>query len=220
MSATVHISSPAQFRTLLSTSNVVITDFYADWCGPCKTIAPVYEQLSAKFSKPKAITFTKVNVDQQQQIAQQYGVSAMPTFLIFRGGSVVNTIRGADPRGLTAAVEAAVKSGPASTASIYSTPGRKLGGAPSAGPRQSLSRPFSFSIKGWIQAIITFFGLYFISLFSLDPYTAAENSPFNIHRAPEQKTAPIGGVRGAARPGASPPAGKRVGTLADITGGS
>jgi thiol-disulfide isomerase/thioredoxin len=49
---------------------------YADWCGPCKTISPVFESLSTKFSKPRAITFTKVNVDNQQEIAQKYGVSA------------------------------------------------------------------------------------------------------------------------------------------------
>jgi thiol-disulfide isomerase/thioredoxin len=49
---------------------------YADWCGPCKAIAPTYESLSTKHSKPNKVTFTKVNVDQQQGIARQYGVSA------------------------------------------------------------------------------------------------------------------------------------------------
>ena len=94
--STVHIGSAGQFRTLLTSSNIVITDcehpslsehisrffinschlVYADWCGPCKAIAPIYEQLSTKYSKKDAITFAKVNVDQQQQIAQQYGVTA------------------------------------------------------------------------------------------------------------------------------------------------
>jgi len=217
MSATVNIASAAQFRTLLSTSNIVVTDFYADWCGPCKAIAPVYEQLSSKYSKPKAVTFTKVNVDNQQQIAQQYGVSAMPTFLIFRGGSVVNTIRGADPRGLTAAVENAVKLSPAAAKPTFSTPGRTLGG-PSARPRTSLNRPLSATLYSWYQAIFTFLGLYFTSLFSLDPYTAAENSSFNIHRVTPPKTS--GSVKIGGKAAAAPPTGRRMGTLADITGGS
>lgn len=97
MSPTVSIGSSAQFSKLLGTSSIVITDcksihsidhprpgvlltsfhqVYADWCGPCKTISPTFESLSTKYSKPNRITFTKVNVDNQQEIAQQYGVSA------------------------------------------------------------------------------------------------------------------------------------------------
>jgi thioredoxin 1 len=106
-----------------------------------------------------------VNVDSQPDIARQYGVSAMPTFLIFRSGSVVQTLRGADPRGLTTAVENAVKLAGAAK-SAYSTPGRTLGG-PSGRPSQSLWWPLSWNINGFLNPLITFFGLYFISLFSV-----------------------------------------------------
>jgi thioredoxin 1 len=76
MSPTVAVGSSGEFSKILSTSSIVITDFYADWCGPCKAISPVFESLSEKHSKPGRITFTKVNVDNQQAIAQQYGVKA------------------------------------------------------------------------------------------------------------------------------------------------
>ncbi|MCJ1471814.1 hypothetical protein MMC13_000455 [Lambiella insularis] len=105
MSQTKHISSAGEFTTLLASSRVVVTDFYADWCGPCKQIAPVYEQLSAQLSRPSKVTFTKVNVDQQTEIAQTYGITAMPTFLIFKNKQIVETIRGADPRKLSDVVK-------------------------------------------------------------------------------------------------------------------
>jgi len=49
---------------------------YADWCGPCKQIAPVYEQLSARLSRPNKIAFAKVDVDKQQEVAKKYGITA------------------------------------------------------------------------------------------------------------------------------------------------
>jgi thioredoxin 1 len=90
---------------------------------------------------------------------------SMPTFMIFRGGKPINTIKGADPRALTSAVEAAVKSAPASKP-LYSTPGRTLGG-PGIKPAQSLNRPASASLQEFFSAIIAFFGLYFVTLFSV-----------------------------------------------------
>jgi thioredoxin 1 len=135
----------------------------------------------------------------------------MPTFLIFRSGSIIETIQGADARKLTSAVENAVKlAGAANPA--YSPVGRTLGGPPAR--NQSLSRPFNY--KGVIDAIIAFFGLYLISLFSFDAYAAAENSPFNVHRPqqePKQKAGPGG------KTGAAPQVGKKLGTISDITGG-
>ncbi|KAL3417857.1 thioredoxin [Phlyctema vagabunda] len=104
MSKTIQIASPAQFSDLLKSSRIVVTDFYADWCGPCKTIAPLYEQLSGSLSRPNQITFTKVNVDTQKEIAAKYSVSAMPTFMIFKQGEIVEKVQGADPRKLEGVV--------------------------------------------------------------------------------------------------------------------
>lgn len=88
----------------------VVADFYADWCGPCKAIAPSYEQLAKKHSLPDYLAFTKVNVDNVQQVAAEYGVSAMPTFMFFKNGKQVAVngqalIRGADVRSLNGAAE-------------------------------------------------------------------------------------------------------------------
>ncbi|OCK84124.1 putative thioredoxin [Lepidopterella palustris CBS 459.81] len=105
MSKTVHIESAAQFSSLLSSSRIVVVDFYADWCGPCKAIAPMYEQLSAQLSRPNIITFTKVNTDTQSQVAQSYGITAMPTFMIFKNGREVSKIRGARAQELSEAVK-------------------------------------------------------------------------------------------------------------------
>jgi len=52
---------------------------YADWCGPCKTIAPLYEQLSAQLSRPNIITFTKVDTEKQTEVTQSYGITAFVT---------------------------------------------------------------------------------------------------------------------------------------------
>lgn len=89
----------------------------------------------------------------------------MPTFLIFRSGTVINTIRGADRGALTSAIENAVKlAGPAKPS--YSSPGHVLGG-PSARPRQSLSRPWLWDLNKLMTTIINFIGLYLASLFSV-----------------------------------------------------
>ncbi|TVY83299.1 Thioredoxin-like protein [Lachnellula suecica] len=100
MSKTVQIASPAQFSDLLKSSRIVVTDFYADWCAPCKAIAPIYEQLSAQLSRPNQITFVKVNTDTQKEIASKYAITAMPTFMICKQGKVVEKVQGADPRKL------------------------------------------------------------------------------------------------------------------------
>jgi thiol-disulfide isomerase/thioredoxin len=78
---------------------------YADWCGPCNQIAPVYEQLSQSLSRPNAVTFVKVNTDSQTEIAGAYAVTVLPTFIIFRDGKVLEKVQGADPRKLQAVIK-------------------------------------------------------------------------------------------------------------------
>ncbi|EGS16988.1 putative thioredoxin protein [Thermochaetoides thermophila DSM 1495] len=96
-SKTVNIDSPGQFSELLKSSKIVVADFYADWCGPCKQVAPVFEQLSYTLSRPNLVTFVKVNTDKQKDIAQAYRVTALPTFIVFANGKVIERVQGADP---------------------------------------------------------------------------------------------------------------------------
>ncbi|KAH0308412.1 DUF1000-domain-containing protein, partial [Aureobasidium melanogenum] len=117
----VHIVSPQQFSSLLSSSRIVVTDFYADWCGPCKAIAPFYEQLANSLSRPNQITFTKVNTDNQRDIAQTYNITAMPTFMVFKNGRETQRIRGADPKALDAAVKSLASEAESSSADASSS---------------------------------------------------------------------------------------------------
>ncbi|TKA22447.1 hypothetical protein B0A50_07990 [Salinomyces thailandicus] len=127
MSKTVQVTSAQHFTQVLNSSRIVVADFYADWCGPCKAVAPVYEQLSSQLSRPGTITFTKVNTDMQKEIAQSYNITAMPTFLIFKAGRETKRIRGADPKALDAAVKQLAQE--AATADEGGSTGESSGGS-------------------------------------------------------------------------------------------
>ncbi len=72
----------------------VLVDFWAVWCGPCKAIAPVVEQIAKDF-KGK-VKVGKMDIDHHQGVAQKYNVRSIPTLLVFKGGKVVDTVIGAD----------------------------------------------------------------------------------------------------------------------------
>ena len=71
---------------VLQADKPVLVDFYADWCGPCKMMAPTVEELAADFAGKAKVG--KLNVDQNPEIAERYGIMSIPTLLIIRGGDV------------------------------------------------------------------------------------------------------------------------------------
>ena len=75
--------------------NTIIVDFYADWCGPCKMIAPVLEQISNEQSD---VTVYKLDVDENPELASQYNIMSIPNVISFRGGKVYKRVVGAQPK--------------------------------------------------------------------------------------------------------------------------
>ncbi|KAF3333042.1 hypothetical protein FCM35_KLT02619 [Carex littledalei] len=92
----------AQINEAKEADKIVVIDFTATWCGPCRFISPIFVELSKKFSN---LVFLKVDVDDQADVAKQYSVEAMPTFLFLKNGDEVGKIVGADKKALEEKVE-------------------------------------------------------------------------------------------------------------------
>ncbi|KAM5350990.1 hypothetical protein ACJ41O_003713 [Fusarium nematophilum] len=127
-SGNVHkITKPAELDAVLKSTTNVVVDFYADWCPPCRAIAPIFSKLADSHAASGHLAFAKVNVDHVNDVAKRYSVSAMPTFVFFQNGipkgvaveglkgrqsvglggdGLVERVRGADRVALEAAVKA------------------------------------------------------------------------------------------------------------------
>ena len=86
----------AHFQELISTHPFVVVDFWAEWCGPCRRIAPVMEELSKEFAGK--VTFAKCNTDDNRRLATQFNISAIPAIMLFSHGQLVERIIGAYPK--------------------------------------------------------------------------------------------------------------------------
>jgi thioredoxin 1 len=80
------------FNHEIVNNDLLLVDFWAEWCGPCKSMHPIFTRMAKKY---KRVRFGRVNVDNAQDIAMKYGVQSIPTFIMFKNGEIVNTMVGA-----------------------------------------------------------------------------------------------------------------------------
>ncbi|HEV7949909.1 MAG: thioredoxin [Glaciihabitans sp.] len=81
---------------VLNSSDTIMVDFWAEWCGPCRAVSPILDQIASEHSDK--IKIVKLNVDDNPQMAMKYQITSIPAMKVFRGGEVVKTVIGAKPK--------------------------------------------------------------------------------------------------------------------------
>ncbi len=97
MSTNVSAVTALDFESeVVKSDKLVIVDFWAEWCGPCRAIAPLLAEVAKEM--PDKVKIVKINVDTEQELAQKYGISSIPTLLFVKGGVVREEVVGAKPK--------------------------------------------------------------------------------------------------------------------------
>jgi len=106
-SGLLHVNDKNFSEEVLNADLPVLVDFWATWCGPCRSISPIIEELAKEFTG--RVKVTKLNVDESPATPSQYGVRGIPTLIIFKGGKILDQIIGAVPKArLIAMIEKAL----------------------------------------------------------------------------------------------------------------
>ncbi|KAF8527550.1 thioredoxin-domain-containing protein [Hysterangium stoloniferum] len=162
MSTIVDLTSLQQLSSILSSSKdkLTVIDFHASWCGPCHAIAPVYEKLSKEY---KNVNFLKCDVDAAQEVAGEYSVRAMPTFVFLKGSVKVDQVQGANPRALESTIKTHAGSGPASTGA-FTGKGQTLSGSSSKSNVTSTPGPVSglTNLDPQVKIFLGLIGVYLV----------------------------------------------------------
>jgi thioredoxin 1 len=90
------VLTDSNFASEVTKYPIMLVDFWAPWCGPCRMVSPIVEQLSREYSG--RVAFGKINVDENQRIAASFGIQSIPTLMIFKGSKAVDVIIGAMPK--------------------------------------------------------------------------------------------------------------------------
>lgn len=93
-----------EFNELIAQDKVVFADFFATWCGPCKMLAPMIEAISEKPEYADRVEFVKIDVDEEEDLAESFGIMSIPTLMVFKGGEVVKTQVGGAPQAMITAM--------------------------------------------------------------------------------------------------------------------
>jgi thioredoxin len=108
------VLTDSNFKTEIAKYPLILVDFWAPWCGPCRMVSPIIEQLAKEYSGK--VVFGKVNVDENQMISSSFGIQSIPTMMIFRNGRAVDVMIGAMPK---AQIEMKLKQQMSSNSSVY-----------------------------------------------------------------------------------------------------